>query len=172
MRVMSAAKAASVPTPGGGTIAARDFAMERHEENSGVASLGQAPRPALEHQPLADLVSDLSRDATLLAQQEIALAKQEAADKLGLVKNELVGLAVGGVLLHSGILALLAGVILALAQVLAPWLAALVAGGALLAIGAALLLKAKARLAKLELAPKQVIGSVKRDVRAVKEAAE
>lgn len=146
--------------------------MERHEEKSGIASLGQPPRPALENKPLADLVSDLSRDAQLLAQQEVALAKQEAADKLGLVKNELVGLAVGGVLLHSGILALLAGVILALAQVLPPWVAALVAGAALLAVGAGLLLKAKARLSQLDLAPKQVVGSVKRDVRAVKEAAE
>lgn len=146
--------------------------MERHEENSGVADLGHAPRPALADQPLADLVSHLSRDATLLAQQEVALAKQEAADKLGLIKDELVGLAVGGVLLHAGILALLAGAILALAQVLAPWLAAVVAGGALLAVGAGLLLKAKARLSQLELAPKQAVGSVKRDVRAVKEAAE
>jgi len=146
--------------------------MERHEENSGVASLGHASRPALENQPLADLVSDLSRDASLLAQQEVALAKQEAADKLGVLKNEAVGLVLGGVLLHSGILAVLAGIILALAEVLPPYLSALIAGAALLAIGAGLLVNAKNRLAKLDLAPKQVMTSVKRDVRAVKEAAE
>lgn len=146
--------------------------MERYVENSGVASLGQTPQPALENQPLADLVSSLSRDATLLAQQEIALAKQEAADKLGLVKAELVGLAVGGVLLHSGILALLAGVILALAQVLPAWVAALAAGAALMAVGAGLLLKAKTRLGRLDLAPTRVTSSVKRDVHAIKEAAE
>jgi Putative Actinobacterial Holin-X, holin superfamily III len=146
--------------------------MDRYEENSGVADLGQTPRQPLENQPLADLVSHLSRDATLLAQQEIALAKQEAADKLGLVKAELVGLAVGGVLLHSGVLALLAGLVLVLAEVLPPWVAALSAGAALFAVGAGLLLKAKTRLSRLELAPKLVVGSVKRDVQAVKEAAE
>jgi hypothetical protein len=146
--------------------------MERHDENSGVASLGHAPRPALENQPLADLVSDLTRDASLLAQQEVALAKQEAADKLSVIKNEAVGLALGAVLLHSGVLALLAGVILALAEVLPPYLAALIAGAALLAVGAGLLVNAKKRLGQLDLAPKQVVTSVKRDVRAVKEAAE
>jgi Putative Actinobacterial Holin-X, holin superfamily III len=158
--------------PAAGTNAASSYAMERYEEHSGVANLGQTPRPALENQPLGDLVSQLSRDATLLAQQEIALAKQEAADKLGLVKAEIVGLAVGAVLLHSGVLTLLAGIVLALAQVLPAWVAALVAGAALLAVGAGFLLKAKARLARLDLAPKQAVGSVKRDVRAVKEAAE
>jgi Putative Actinobacterial Holin-X, holin superfamily III len=146
--------------------------MERHEEHSGVANLGPAPRPALEERPLTELLTNLSRDATLLAQQEVALAKQEAADKLGMVKAELVGLVLGAVLLHSGVLALVSALILALAAVVAPWLAALVSGGALFAIGGALLLKAKSRLAGLDLSPSRATASVKHDVRAAKEALE
>jgi hypothetical protein len=145
--------------------------MERHEERSGVATLGHFARPDVNDRPLTELVSQLSRDTTLLAQQEIALAKQEAADKLGLLKAEVVGVAIGAVLLHAGVMAALAGGILALALVLPPWAAALLSGLALLAAGAVLLLKAKSRLAQLELAPKAVVRNVKEDVQAVKEAA-
>lgn len=145
--------------------------MERYEEKSGVAELGHFPRPDLGERPLTELVSRLSRDTTLLAQQEIALAKQELADKLTLVKAEAVGVAVGAVLLHAGLLAALAGAVLALALVLPAWAAALVSGVVLAGAGASLLLKAKTRLSKLELAPKATARNVKEDVHAIKEAA-
>jgi hypothetical protein len=147
--------------------------MEQLEENRRVAnaSLRQGEDAPSTDPPLTELLGRLSRDTSLLAQQEIALAKQEAADKLAIIKAELVGVTVGGVLVQAGVLALIAGGILALALVLPPWAAALVAGGVLLAVGAGLLLKAKERLSKLDLAPKKTVQTVKQDVYAVKEAA-
>ena len=145
--------------------------MERQEEESGVAKLGHFARPDLDDRPLTELVSKLTRDTTLLAQQEIALAKQEAADKLGLLKAEAVGVAVGAVLLHAGLLAALAGGVLALALVLPAWAAGVLSGALLAGAGAILLLRAKKRLSELDLAPKAAMRNVTADVHAVKEAA-
>jgi len=146
--------------------------MNPTDEKSGVSELGAGSpeRERLREEPLANLVSKLSSDVGLLAKQEIALAKQEAAEKLTLVKAEAVGLTVGVVLMHGAVLALLATLILALAQVLPSWLAALVASIGLALAGGALLVRVKNRLAGIDFGPKVVLASVKRDVSAVKEA--
>lgn len=143
-------------------------------EKSGVSEIGAGSpeRERLRQEPLANLVSKLSGDVSLLAKQEIALAKQEAAEKLTLVKAEAVGLTVGVVLLHGAVLALLATLVLALAQVLPPWLAALVASVALAVAGGVLVVRGKNHLARIDFGPKVALASVKRDVSAVKEAAE
>ena len=145
--------------------------MQQHDETSGIANRGSDPKEP-QQLPLAQLVSQLSRDAGVLAKQEIALAKQEAADKLAQVKAQLVGLTVGGLLLHCGVLAFVACGILLLAAILPAWLAALIAAGSLSAAGGALVLRAKTQLAKVDFAPTQVTRSVKEDVQAMKEAAQ
>lgn len=145
--------------------------MDVSDEQSGVSTFGAGGREELREKPLSELLPQLTRDITLLAQQEIALAKQEAADKLDVVKAEAVGLTLGAVLLHSGLLALVAAAVMLLATFLPAWLAALISGGALAAAGAALLLRGKTRLSELELGPKLVIQNVERDVSAIKEAA-
>jgi uncharacterized membrane protein len=151
--------------------AARDASMIPREEQSGVSSFGAAGRELLHDKPLSELLPQLTKDVTLLAQQEIALAKQEAADKLTVIKTEAVGLTVGAVLLHSGLLVLVAAVVLLLATFLPAWLAALIGGGGLALAGALLLLRGKARLSELDLGPKLVIENVEQDVSAIKEAA-
>jgi membrane protein len=145
--------------------------MDLTEEKSGVSSFGAAGRELLHEKPLTELLPQLTKDVTLLAQQEIALAKQEAADKLDVIKAEAVGLTLGAVLLHSGVLALVAAFVLLLATFLAPWVAATLAGGALAVGGGVLLLRGKTRLAQLNLGPKLVLENVQRDVSAIKEAA-
>lgn len=145
--------------------------MDLSEEKSGVSSFGAASREQLHDKPLSELLPQLTKDVTLLAQQEIALAKQEAADKLTVIKTEAVGLTLGAVLLHSGLLALVAAITLLLATFLPAWIAALVCGGALAASGGALLLRGKSRLSQLSLGPTLVLENVERDVSAIKEAA-
>jgi len=135
-----------------------------------VASLGELERTGLAKQPAAEILSRLSSDLTLLVRQEIALAKRETASKLNVLKAEALVLSLGGVLLHVGLLVLVAAGVLALAEALPAWASALIVGGGLVVSGAVILAQAKARLAKLDLAPQATMKSVERDVRAVKEA--
>ena len=129
------------------------------------------PIDPVEQRPLSELVAQLSRDGSLLVKQEIALAKQELADKAEVVQKHAAAMALGGVVLYTGSLALTAGIILLLAQVVAAWLSALLVGVALATTGAVLLLRGKKKLSDLSLRPDQSIRSVQRDVAAVKEAA-
>lgn len=145
--------------------------MDLSDEKSGVSTFGAGGREELREKPLSELLPQLTRDITLLAQQEVALAKQEAADKLGVIKTEAVGLTLGAVLLHSGLLALVAAFTLLLATFLPPWVAASVCGAVLAGAGALLLLRGKARLSQLDLGPKLVLENVSQDVSAIKEAA-
>jgi hypothetical protein len=131
----------------------------------------EASRDDLRAQPLPDLVERLSHDVTLLARQEVALAKREAADKLAKVQAEALGLAIGGGMVHAGLLATVAALVLGLAEVIAPWLAGLIVGVLLLGCGGIILLRGKARLAQIDLAPKLVLDNVAQDIAAVKEAA-
>lgn len=122
--------------------------------------------------PLGELVGELSRDGSRLVQQEIALAKQELSDKLDTVTAQLTGLAVGGVLLHGGVLCAIAGLVALLAAVLPIWGAALIAAAALSSLGAVLMLRAKSQLSSLKLAPSGLVSNLKEDVRVMKEAAQ
>jgi cytochrome c biogenesis protein ResB len=144
--------------------------MIQPEEKSGVASLAEIERARLRQEPVSELFSRLSSDLTLLVRQEIELAKHETAAKLNVLKAEAVAVSLGGVFLHVGLLVLVAAGILALAQVLPAWASALIVGGALAIAGGVLLAQAKARLAKLDLAPQATLQNVERDVDAVKEA--
>lgn len=135
-----------------------------------LAGRAAPPPEVLRHEPLADLVSRVSQDIGLLMKQELGLAKQEVANKVVRVKAEATGMALGGTLLHAGVLLLATAVVLGLSELLAPWLAALIVAIVLLAVGGGLLMRGRARLAALELAPKIALENVQRDVDAVQEA--
>lgn len=124
----------------------------------------------IEERPFSELVAQLSRDGSMLVKQEIALAKQELADKAETVQKHAAAMALGGVVLYTGSLALTAGLVLLLAEVVPAWLSALFVGVALATIGAVLLLRGKRKLSELSLRPEQSIRSVQRDIAAVKEA--
>jgi len=72
-------------------------------------------------------------------------------------------LAVGGVVLYTGLLAMLAAAILGLATVLEPWLAALVIGAAVAIIGAILLAAGIRSLDPSTLKPSRTAESLRRD---------
>jgi hypothetical protein len=125
---------------------------------------------SIEERPLRDLLRQLSRDGSLLVQQEVALARRELADKAGRLQRELAALALGGVVLFVGVVTLCAALVLSLALVLPAWLAAAAVGVAISGLGALLLLRGKVRLARLDLKPERALESVQRDVAAVQEA--
>jgi hypothetical protein len=132
----------------------------------------QAEREELRQEPLTALIAKLSKDVSLLVRQEVTLAKQEAADKLATVKAEAVGVALGVVLGHVALLVLIAALVLGLSELVKPWLAGLIVGVVLAGTSAALLLRSKERLSHLDLKPERALQNVRRDVEAVKEAAQ
>ena len=125
----------------------------------------------LEERPLRDLVAQLSRDASQLAQQEIALAKQEAREKVDELKASALALASGVLVLQVGFLALAAALVLLLARPLPAWAAAAAVGVAFCVVGALLLQGAKRHAENVDLTPEKTKQSLKADARSIKEAA-
>lgn len=120
--------------------------------------------------PLGELISQLSQDASSLLKQEVALAKEELADKAKRAQRQATAIAAGLLVLYAGALLLTAALVLLLAQVIAPWLSALLVGAAVTAGGAVLLFRGKNSLQKLDPTPQHSIASVQHDIDAVKEA--
>jgi len=120
----------------------------------------------------AQLIQQLTEQASTLVKQEIQLAQLELAGK---AKQAVVGIgALGG----AGFLALyavgvlFAAAVLGLATVFTAWLAALIVGGALLLVSAVLALLGKGKLGKISpAAPVQALAGVKLDLDTVKRAA-
>jgi hypothetical protein len=124
----------------------------------------------LEERSLRSLIGQLSRDGSLLVQQEIALAKQELTEKASALAASSAAIAVGGLVLYAGLLTMVAGLVLVLALVLPAWVSALLVGVVLAAAGAVLLLRGKKGLADLDLKPNKTAASVKQDIETMKEA--
>ena len=97
----------------------------------------------LEERSLRSLIGQLSRDGSLLVQQEMALAKQELTEKASALAKSGAALAVGGLVLYAGLLAIVAAIVLGLALVLPAWVSALLVGVLFAATGAVLLLRGK-----------------------------
>lgn len=118
---------------------------------------------------LGELFADLARDMGVLVRQEVGLATTEMTRKARLVQD--VGmLAVGGLVLYAGMLAILAAVIIGLAAAgLAWWLAALVVGVVAALIGGMLLQRGMQALKHVDLTPTQTVQTLKEDTQWAKE---
>jgi len=123
-----------------------------------------------EDRPLRELVAQLSRDGSLLVQQEIALAKKELSEKAAKVKTDVMAMVVGGLVLYAGALTLIFAVVMLLAQAVPTWLAALIVGAVVTVVGLVMALGGKKRLEQDSMKPQKTIDSVQRDVEMVKEA--
>ena len=119
----------------------------------------------------AELVKDLSRQASLLVRQEIQLAKTEMQHKLSKVTQDLAGLVTGGIVAYLGGLALTAFLILLLIDPigLAPWLSALIVGVVLGVIGWFMLQRGLKNLKEVDPAPRRTVESIKEDIQWAKE---
>src|SRR5215212_5381921 len=125
--------------------------------------------PQLQEKPTAELVKDISDQATRLVRSEIELAKAELA-----VKGKQAGIGAGmfggaGLFAVFGFAALTAAAIAALATAMATWLAALIVAVVYFAVAgvAALLGKGRVQQAGPPL-PERAIDSTKQDIETTK----
>ena len=118
---------------------------------------------------LKELFLDLSRDTRMLFQQELQLARAELSEKVSKLQRSAVFIVGGGLLAYSGGLAIVAAVILILVALGLPaWGAALLGGALLVGVGYMLLRSGLATLNTRELAPRQLMESLKEDAQWLK----
>ncbi|HEX8598160.1 MAG TPA: phage holin family protein [Chloroflexia bacterium] len=119
---------------------------------------------------LGELFADLAKESSVLVRQEVALAKAEMTQKAGQVGKDIGFLAVGGLVLYAGLLAIIAAIIIVLGTIGVPWwLAALVVGVLVAGVGYFLVQKGMQALKTENLAPKQTIETLKEDAEWAKE---
>ena len=119
---------------------------------------------------LGELFADLAKESSVLVRQEVALAKAEMTQKAGQVGKDIGFLAVGGLVLYAGLLAIIAAIIIVLGTIGVPWwLAALVVGVIVAGVGYFLVQKGMQALKRENLAPKQTIETLKEDAEWAKE---
>jgi drug/metabolite transporter (DMT)-like permease len=119
---------------------------------------------------LGELFADLAKESSVLVRQEVALAKAEMTQKAGQVGKDIGFLAVGGLVLYAGLLAIVAAIIIVLGTIGVPWwLAALVVGVIVAGVGYFLVQKGMQALKAENLAPKQTIETLKEDAEWAKE---
>ena len=126
-----------------------------------------------DNRSLGNLISELAQDTTTLVQQEVALAKAEMSEKASQVGRGISTLAIGGVILLAGLLALIDFAIYGLAELLppdlSPWLGALIVGAILSVIGYVMLQNGRKKIKATTLTPEQTATSLQRDKDMVKE---
>lgn len=126
------------------------------------------PHPTFER-GVAGLFADLARETSRLFRQEVALAKAELAEKLSRFGAGAAEIAVGGLLLYAGLLALMAAAVLGLARVVPDWAAALIVGVVVMAIGGGLLLKGRRDVEPAHLVPDRTLRTLREDAQWARE---
>jgi xanthine/uracil permease len=124
-----------------------------------------------EDRSLGELFGDLTREISTLVRQEVNLAATELGDKATRVGKDIGYLAIGGAVAYAGFLALLAAVVIGLAGFMPWWLSALVVGAVVAGIGYFLIQRGIGELKRIDLAPRQTIGTLKEDVQWAKQQA-
>jgi hypothetical protein len=121
---------------------------------------------------LGELFSRLGNELGTLIRQEMRLAQTEMSQKATSYGRGAAMLAVGGVVLYAGLLALLATVVIILAAAGLPWwLSALIVSVVVLIAGGVLVQQGLERLRRTSLTPKHTVESIKEDVEWAKEQA-
>jgi len=119
---------------------------------------------------LGELFADLAKESSVLVRQEVALAKAELTQKAGQVGKDIGFLAVGGLVLYAGLLAIIAAIIILIGSLGVPWwLSALLVGLIVAGAGYFLVQRGLQALKRENLAPQQTIETLKEDAQWVKE---
>jgi hypothetical protein len=112
------------------------------------------------------MFADLTREAKLLVQQEIHLAKTELAQNASRLVPSVTMVVAGGLIAYGGVLAIVGAAVLGLIALgLAAWAAALLGGLVIAAIGYALIRAGMASFRPKDLTPRQTIETLKEDAR-------
>jgi hypothetical protein len=112
---------------------------------------------------LGSLFLDLTGEMQSLVRDEFRLLQSEMSHKISRGVKNIVFLAVGGVVLYAGLLALIAAGIFALGTALALWISALIVSVVVLAIGYFILQKGLKDLKRTDLTPRETISTLKGD---------
>ena len=111
---------------------------------------------------IGELFAELSRETSVLVRKEMELATTEMTAKLKTAGTQAAMVAVGGALVHAGLLVLLAAIVIALAQLgVAAWLSALLVAGVVMAVGYVLVTTGVGKMRATSLAPTQTMESLK-----------
>jgi hypothetical protein len=112
---------------------------------------------------LGDLFSDLTQNASLLARQEVQLAKVEMQEKAKEAGGEIAIIGAGAALGNAALLALTAAAVLGLSLYMSPWLAALVVALVLGVIAGLLIWQGISGLKEMNVVPEQTVATLKED---------
>ena len=113
------------------------------------------------HSPsVSELLSRLATESSHLVRDEIALAKQEAHEKVTILRSALLWAAVSATLGLAAVLALCGAVAAALAPLMGPWKALLVVGGALALISGVVAFVSAGILKRVNLKPEQTLDTL------------
>ncbi|AMW09752.1 hypothetical protein A4E84_09705 [Streptomyces qaidamensis] len=122
-----------------------------------------------EHHSVGELVNQAAEQASRLVRQEVALAKEELAEKGRRAGRGGGLLGAAGAVAYAGFLALAGTGAAALSLVLPVWAAALIVTGVLFVIAAVLAAVGRGQLRRATPpTPEEAIGSVKADVEEIK----
>ncbi|MFJ1970539.1 phage holin family protein [Streptomyces sp. NPDC087903] len=125
-----------------------------------------------EHHSVGELVGQATEQLSRLVRQEVALAKEELAEKGRRASRGGGLLGAAGAVAYAGLLALAGTGTAALSLVLPLWAAALIVTAVLFVIAAVLAASGRAQFRRAAPpTPEQALGSVKADVEAIKERA-
>lgn len=116
-----------------------------------------------DNRSLGELFSQLSRETSTLIRQEVQLAKAEVSQKASKVGRDVAFLAVGGVIVYAGFLALLAALIIGLAEFMDGWLAALIVGVLVIAVGYLLVQRGINELRRVNPVPERTVATLRED---------
>ncbi|GCB50390.1 phage holin family protein [Streptomyces sp. NL15-2K] len=129
-----------------------------------------APRPTRdEHHSVGELVGQASEQLSRLVRQEVALAKEELAEKGRRAGRGGGLLGAAGAVGYAGLLALAATAAAALSLALPVWAAALIVTAVLFALAGLLAATGRAQLRRAAPpTPEETLGSVRADVEEIK----
>ncbi|GAA2411622.1 MULTISPECIES: phage holin family protein [Streptomyces] len=125
-----------------------------------------------ERHSVGELVSQASEQLSRLVRQEVALAKEELAEKGRRAGRGGGLLGAAGAVAYAGLLALAGTGVAALSLVLSVWAAALIVTGVLFVIAAVLAAAGRSQLRRATPpTPEEALGSVRADVEEIRERA-
>jgi len=115
---------------------------------------------------LGELLSELSRETSLLVRKEVELATTEMTAKARTAGGHVALAATGGALAHAALLVLLAALVVGLTQLgVAAWLAALIVAVVVGAVGYMLINKGVSALRATRVVPTHTVQSLKEDAK-------
>jgi hypothetical protein len=122
--------------------------------------------PLKDERSLGELLSELSRETSVLVRKEVELATTEMTAKARAAGRHVSLIAAGGALAHAALLVLLAALVVGLWQLgLAPALAAVIVAAVVAALGYILIHMGVSALRATRVVPTHTVQSLKEDAK-------